>query len=410
MPDQRHIIMVSVADLPEGGGHTARMEGLVATLTGLGHSVMVWNEHALGTTSAATQQVRGMIGGSPFEYVLGRTERSDGFGMVYEKMRAVHRIARLMRAAAAKNKLDFVCFNDLSFYDTFPLTRLARRLGARTIQLYEDERLELVSVARRSMAVRVFGLNARLADRICPPMADAIVVISDYLKTKYNRLGRGTPVWLVPTIIDCDLWECPPEKATDCPMLLYAGTFGEQDEIDHLIDAFAIVRDRGQPFRVVMAGDNLRNPARMKRIRQAVEKRGLSTRVVFPGYVSQSVVRDYLDEAAVLLNLRRDGVWSRSGLSTKLSEYLASGRMVLASAVGEVPRYLQDGENAMLVSRRVEPQEIADALCRALGSIALRREIGRKGQIVARRCFDVHVAAEKIDALLREMSTDHRNA
>lgn len=399
--DGLHIAFVVIADLPQGGGHTARMERMIQVLSGLGHKVTVWNEHALGTTPAGWLQSRGVIGGGNFEFVLGKTDRGAGFGILPDKLRAVKAIGRRMRAAAQAGRLDVVFFNSLTFYDTYPLTRLAKRLGVATVQCYEDERLELVSNAEPTLSRRLFGLNAWLADRWCPRMADAIIVISHYLMEKYVPLSRGVPVKHVPTVIDCDAWQCPPDDGSDCPTLLYAGTFGEQDEMDHLIEALALLRDRGNRFRVLMLGENHRDPSRMRAIDRAIDQWGLSGIVDRRGHVSLAAVRLSMEKSAILLNLRRDGIWSRSGLSTKLSEYLASGRLVLASAVGEVPRYLRDGESALLVSSRVGVVEVADALERALGSLELRRKIGQNGQAVARRHFDTRVAAGTMEYLLR---------
>ena len=46
---------------------------------------------------------------------------------------------------------------------------------------------------------------------------------------------------------------------------------------------------------------------------------------------------------------REDALFSRAGFATKLGEYLASGRPVIASATGDVELYLKDDVDAFLV-------------------------------------------------------------
>jgi len=395
------IHLVTIADLPEGGGHTSRLKTLVQSLRHAGHEVRVWSEHGLGTVPSSLQQPRGDIHGAPYEYALGTTDRGHGFGSITTKLRAVRAIARHIRQAAAVHEVDVLWFNQLYFYDTVPLTRLARRLGLRTVQSYEDERLEIVSDSSRSLAQRVIALDARLADRRCPAMADAIVVISQYLHDKYARLcGDPSKVWLLPTIVDCAAWDCGPETPADCPVLLYSGVFAEQDEMDKLLDAIARLRAEGRAFRVVLLGDNQRDPSRREAARRRVSELGLADRIEMRGFVPLDAVREQVARSHILLNLRREGIWSRSGLSTKLSEYLASGRFVLTSAVGDVTRYVRDGESAVVLPSPFTAEAVAAAIRAALDSPDRRRAIGAAGRAVACRHFDVPVAAEILNQII----------
>lgn len=399
-----HIHLISIADLPEGGGRTTRLKTLVQTLRDAGHDVHIWIEHGLGSVPTTLQHPRGMLHGASYEYVLGHTRRGHGFGSIATKLRAIRVLARRLQTAAAARKVDLLWFNQLYHYDIAPLTRLARRFRLRTIQSYEDERLELVSDAPRSLAQRVMALDARLADRRCPRWADAIVVISEYLREKYARLcGDPCKVWLVPTIVDCAAWDCGPEPETDCPVLLYSGMFAEQDEMDRLLDAIARLRAEGAAFRLVMLGDNQREPARRENVRRRVAELDLGECVELRGFVPLEAVRAEAARSHILLNLRRESVWSHSGLSTKLSEYLASGRCVITTAVGDVPRYLRDGDNAVVLPPAFAAEQLAAALKRLLNSPEKRRAIGQAGRQVALRHFDVPVAARTLDGMLERV-------
>lgn len=395
------IACVSVADLPEGGGNTSRLKSLVAALTASGHSVRIWNEHALGIAPPESLEATGRVEGVEYTYVLGSTQRSSGFGMLVSKLSAVAVIAQRLWLARRAGELDLVWFNNLSAYDLLPLTLLARSLGVPTVQSYEDERYEAVVGRHPSLAQRVFALNSLIADRLCAPMADAVVVISHYLEAKYARLcGGAERVHLLPTIVDCEQWQLKPRQSEDCPVILYAGAFGEQDELSGLAEALAILDAAGHAFRLMMLGANRREQQRVEAFRQRVRELGVADRVEMRGFVPLAEVRAAIESADVLYSVRRDGVWSRSGLSTKLSEYLATGRAVVASDVGDVGAYLRDGESALLVSAGASASEIAAALERALDSPELRRRVGAAGAEVARRHFDAKVARQRLAAIL----------
>lgn len=401
-----HIVFITIADLPEGGGNTSRLKAVVQALTACGHHVSILNEHALGVSPPSMQKPKGEVAGAEFEYVLGSVERQYGYGVTAAKFRGVAAIRRKLRQLASERKLDVIWFNQLFFYDMYPLTTLARKLGVATIQAYEDERQELVTRERRSFSKRLFALNSRAADRWCPPLADGIVVISRYLQEKYAHLSHASErVHLLPTVVDCAAWECGPEPATDEPVVLYTGNFGEQDEVENVLVALSSLRKQGARFKFISIGGNSRGgeQAREEGIDALIKNLGLSSLVERRGFRPLAEVRKQVCNSNILVNLRREGLWSHSGLSTKLSEYLASGRMVLASRVGDVDLYLKDQESALLVSPQCAVPEIEQALSSALASPELRKKMGSAGRDVALTHFDVPVAQRRLESLLHDV-------
>lgn len=399
-----NIVFITIADLPEGGGNTSRLKTLVHTLIQCGHQVTIWNQHSLGIFPETSLKVKGEIQRAAYDYVLGTTKRGSGFGSIVTKLQAIQEISKRLTEFHNNKAIDVLWFNQLSFYDIYPLTLLAKRLQIATIQSYEDERHEIVSAKDLSLSRRIFAANSWLGDQICPQLADGIVVISNYLKDKYVQLSKHPKqVYLIPTIIDCEDWKCVEEEDTLTPTILYAGAFSEQDELENLIEAFAILRSRNYQFRVVMLGGNKRNSERMAQLTEQIDRLGLSSLIEMRGFVPIAEVKQQLCQSNILINIRRDGVWSRSGLSTKLSEYLASGRLVISSDIGDVSQYLRDGESALLVSRTTTTDEIVKALFQALQSSEIRRKIGAAGRNVAQCYFDVPVAKVKLQAMLKEV-------
>jgi glycosyltransferase involved in cell wall biosynthesis len=395
------IVIVTVADLPEGTGHTARLRTFANALADLGHCVMIWNEH--GMSNIPGQRVSGTLGSVPFEYVLGTTDRRYGFGATLLKLRAVRTILRRLHSAHRNRGVHLILLNSLSFYDTVPITLWARRHNVPTIQCFEDERMEIVSRERMGIARRLFGINAWVADRWCSRFADAIIVISHYLKQKYDSLtGEPSKVHIVPTIIDCDEWRAPEEPKTECPHLLYTGSLTEHDEVENVIRALALLKRRGLKFSLLTLGAQPSN-LRTTQLRVLIEKCDLTDRVEVRGYVPADDVKKEVACANILLALRRDSVWAQSGQSTKISEYLASGRIVITTPVGDNAKYLRDGETALFVASAERIDEIVRVIEVALRSSDLRRKIGAAGRCVAELNFDKRIAQTRLGEIIDDL-------
>ena len=382
-----HIAIVTVADLPEGAGRTTRLKSLAAALVQMGHEVTIWIEHSLSTV--AGQQPSGQLeSGARFEYILGRTERRFGFAAAPMKIRAVYRLCARVRQARRAGRLDLLIINNLALYDTLPLTLCARVLGVRTVQAYEDARMEVVSTRALGLSRRIFGWNSWLSDLICPPLADAVIAISSHLEETYRAHCRGRcPVFLVPTIIDVDAWSGPEAPPDEPPLVLYCGAFSEADNVEVVLDALALVRAAGTPFRCRLVGSSADAPE-VRALRRKAGNLGLGEQVEFLSFMPLAQVREQVFAANVLVAMRRDTPWSRSGQSTKLSEYLAAGRAVVAAVIGDNGRYLENGESALLVPADIQPPELARVFGQALRDRALRLRLGAGARRSARAHFD----------------------
>jgi glycosyltransferase involved in cell wall biosynthesis len=102
------------------------------------------------------------------------------------------------------------------------------------------------------------------------------------------------------------------------------------------------------------------------------------------------------------VNLRNNSIWSRSGLSTKLSEYLAAGRAVLTTDVGDNARYVEDGKSALVVSPDEPHEKVAAVLRQAIEHADWRRELGQGARQVALSHFDLPVVQQLMAKALAE--------
>jgi glycosyltransferase involved in cell wall biosynthesis len=79
----------------------------------------------------------------------------------------------------------------------------------------------------------------------------------------------------------------------------------------------------------------------------------------------------------------------------KVLEYMATGRAIVASRVGQISELIEDGVTGLLVSPG-DPAALAAALDRLAGHTGLRTALGRKAATAAREC---HLWTSRVDAI-----------
>jgi glycosyltransferase involved in cell wall biosynthesis len=210
--------------------------------------------------------------------------------------------------------------------------------------------------------VRLLGV-ASLVEDVNLRAADRIVVVSSPLRDSLVAQGvPGAKVLVNPNAVEPARF-LPDERnqalrteigvAADAPLVCFSGTFGVWHGIPTLAKTLPKLLATRPEVRVVLLGDGP--------LRHLVE--GLDERILLPGLVPYAAVPGYLAASDILVaphGAQADG-GEFFGSPTKLFEYMAAGRAIVASAVGQIGDVLEDDRNALLV-----PPDDPDALCQAI--------------------------------------------
>ena len=175
--------------------------------------------------------------------------------------------------------------------------------------------------------------------------------------------------------------------------VLYAGNVKPHKNLERLIEAFDLVRQRGfDHLKLVLIGDEISKYAALRR---AVHSHQLHQYVRFLGY---------LPEETLAIMYRLAGVFVfpslHEGFGLPPLEAMASGTPVVTSNVSSLPEVA--GDAAVLVDP-YRPEAIADGIARVLGDEALRRDLRAKGLARARQ-FSWEASVRRVREIYGEVA------
>lgn len=194
--------------------------------------------------------------------------------------------------------------------------------------------------------------------------------------------------------------------AGDVPTIMACGALYERKGFADLVDACAILRNRGRRFHCVLVGDGPQRRLLEARIRD----QGLEPHVRLLGAVPQAeVIQRYRESDVFVLPcaLRPVRLWDREaglvkaleawfepaggvikdGIPNVLVEAMAAGLPVVTTPIAGIPELVRDGSTGLLVPPH-DPPRLAEAIDRLLLDPDLRQQLGGRAAAEVRERFD----------------------
>jgi glycosyltransferase involved in cell wall biosynthesis len=133
---------------------------------------------------------------------------------------------------------------------------------------------------------------------------------------------------------------------------------------------------------------------------KTVDKLGLSNKIIFNGFIKEDQIKYELSKMDLLVLPRPLNMQTKYGFSTKLGEYMMSGKPVLTTDVSDNSLYIKDGINGFIIKNNNE-QTMLKKITEILN---LKKEtlenIGNEGRITACLYFDTMKHAESLNSFL----------
>jgi glycosyltransferase involved in cell wall biosynthesis len=177
----------------------------------------------------------------------------------------------------------------------------------------------------------------------------------------------------------------------------------QKDGVDILVDSFHRVSHEFPHVKLVLLGkgDSLTEELEIKRKVKALE---LTDQVHFLGQLGRTEVPAYICHAKILALARPKSIVADAGFPSKLTEYLASGKPVVVTKVGEIPDYLIDNEHAFL-SEPDNAEEFAKKLIYVLHNYDNALTVGNRGKILTETIFNYDFQAKRMEEFIRSLNT-----
>ncbi|QOJ30192.1 MAG: glycosyltransferase [Ignavibacteriales bacterium] len=217
---------------------------------------------------------------------------------------------------------------------------------------------------------------------------DGIALMTVALFNHYLRFIPPQPRLLhLPMTVDLDRFKknSEPLQYFKKPYIAFVGIMNNaKDGVDILINAFSKIQHTIPEHTLYLVGPkHYDTPGHL----ELIKRLSLENRVIWTGEYSRDQIPAIIDNADLLVLPRPDSKQARGGFPTKLGEYLATGKPVCATSVGEIPNYLKNGESVYFA----EPGSIdsfAEAMSRALNNYDEAKKVGVLGRKIAGQYFN----------------------
>lgn len=225
---------------------------------------------------------------------------------------------------------------------------------------------------------------------------NALFVISQSLKDYYIKKGISeSKIHIINIIVDPERFAGINKKEGTEEYVAYCGTVANnKDGVNDLIKAFSIVSESNPRVKLYIIGAIPSKNDQLENLR-LIEELQLKEKVVLTGLISAEQMPSLLKNARVLALARPRNMISQYGFPTKMGEYLLTANPVVVTAVGDIPRFLIDGDNAY-VSPAGDISAFAERLIYALSNPEKANEVGKKGQEIAYKYFNSDTESKKL--------------
>jgi len=264
--------------------------------------------------------------------------------------------------------------------------KIAARMRKTLLIKEETEHPKVRSRQRRGISRYVYSM-------IHYRIFDAVLVITDQL---YNFFRSGLkytkPILVVPMIVDVDRF------ANESPFysssIVFSGELNDKKEgLSSLIRAYSLVASKYPSLKLELYG-SANNSDQIELIKRLITDLNLEDKVLLHGYRTRDEMTGILMEAKLFVFSRPPSLQATYGFSTKLGEYLATGRPVVVTEVGEINMFLNDRENAYICLP--EASSIAAKIVEILDNYDNAKKVGEKGRETAFRYFNNKIETKKI--------------
>jgi hypothetical protein len=241
------------------------------------------------------------------------------------------------------------------------------------------------SAVQLGMLSNPLAIGAATAlERFAYTHADAITVPTPGMRRiLLERRQAADKVVHLPNAVDVGRFN-PTQRRGSIRTILYCGTVGMAQGVGTLIEAARALREAHEDLAFEIVGDG----AERVELEEHARSQGVRN-VTFRGRMPRERIPEVIANADVTIMSLRDLPLFEDALPTKLLEYMAAGKPVVAAASGQVARLVQEIQCG-IACRPEDAAGIAAAIRRLAADPSQAYEMGLRG----RRYVEAHLSRE----------------
>lgn len=266
------------------------------------------------------------------------------------------------------------------------LSKCAKRAGYTTSTLFHEWHIGIQTKGVKS-------LHKYWQDYRFGKYVDAIYPISHLLQQKCACFGK--PMMLLPILGKYD--RLPKVEVEQ--QFTYCADAGYLLRNRLILQAFRIVVEKYANIKLVLVLFGRKDD--LQEVRNLVAELHVDKNVIFMSQISQCELEHlYASSLGLLMPLNPDNMQDVARFSQKIAEYLASGRPIITSNVGEIPYYFVHNKNAKIAAYTSE--SYAEQMLELINDRVLATEIGRKGYETGKNSFEYSKNGNKLKQFILE--------
>jgi len=294
---------------------------------------------------------------------------------------------------------DVIHFQKCFYYAAIPAI-IASLLRKKPLHYdWDDWELKIYEVSTEPGILRNFiWIFLAVLENIIPKIVDTISCASERLKIECENLGVDKSR-IFDAHVGAEITRFHPDISGEAvrekykvkkPLILYLGQLhgGQYVEL-FIMAASKLINDYRKDLSFMIVGDGYR----AEELKQLTQRSNLNGKVIFTGAVPHDVVPQYIAAVDVCVACFEENEVTVCKSPLKIVEYMASGKAIVASQVGEVSNMI--GEAGILVSPG-NVHSLSDGIIKVLQDDNLRKNLERLARQRAEKKYNWTVTAENI--------------
>jgi glycosyltransferase involved in cell wall biosynthesis len=244
--------------------------------------------------------------------------------------------------------------------------------------------------------------SSRYLLKVTPFIADSIIVISRHLEDRMKEICRNKiPVTFVPITVNFKFFDKEYKAPGKQMKIFYGGSFGEKDGLKYLLKGFELVAKYNGNVILVLTGKG-EVKYDFQDIMKVINNSSYKDQIHYKGYLTTDEYYKVLNECDIFCMTRNNSFYANAGFPFKLGEFLASGKAVIATDVGDVSKYLKNGVNSIIIKPE-SAEDIAKAINDVIKNPEWTRQLGMEARKTAEQYFNSSLLSHRLNKIFSEV-------